>query len=94
MWITNNEKERTKTCLKNDIESNITALMDVDRKIQDAAAAINRAADGTVTGIDRQMSSDCQRALQELSAVLQNLYACRNYANRLETKEWIDDEQY
>lgn len=92
MWIVNNNKERIKIYLKSDIESNITNLTDASNRIHDTIAAINRVAAGTVTGIDRQMISDCQRALQELSMALQNLYACRNYVNQLETREWIDDE--
>lgn len=92
MWVVNNNKERIKIYLKNDIESNITNLTDASNRIHDTIAAINRTIAGAATGVDNQMIGDCQRALQELSTALQSLYVCRNYVDRLETREWIDDE--
>lgn len=92
MWVVNNNKERIKIYLKSDIESNITNITDASNRIHDTIAAINRATAGSATGIDQQMIGDCQRALQELSTALQNLYICRNYVDQIDTREWIDDE--
>lgn len=92
MWVVNNNKERIKIYLKSDIESNITNLTDASNRIHDTIAAITRATAGAPTGVDQQMLGDCQRALQEISTALQNLYMCRGYVDQLETREWIDDE--
>lgn len=92
MWVANNDKERVKTYLKSDIESNITNIMDVSNRIHDSIAAVNRAAAGIASGTDRRLIDDCQRALQGLSEALQGLYACRNILDSLETREWADDE--
>ena len=94
MWVVNNNKEHVKMYLRSDIESNISNLIDASNRIHETIAAINRATSGTATGIDQQMIGDCQRALQELSSALQNLYVCRNYVHQIDTREWIDDEQY
>ena len=91
MWVANNDKERVKSYLKNDIESNITNLCDVNNRIHDAISAINIATAGSLSGADRQMIEGCQKAIKEVSDCLQSLYACRNYLNQLETREWVDD---
>ena len=33
-----------------------------------------------------------QLVLKELSTALQNLYMCRQFVDRLETREWVEDE--
>lgn len=92
MWVANNNKERVKSYLKSDIESNITNLCDANNHIHDTISAINRATAGSLSGADRQMIDECQKALDEISKSLQNLYACREYIAHLETKEWVDDQ--
>ena len=91
MWVANNDKERAKTYLRSDIESNITNLRDVSNHIHDTISAINRATAGSLSGTDQQMIDECQRAIKEISESLQNLYACRNYLEHLDTREWVDD---
>ena len=92
MWIENNDKVRTKVFLRSDIESNITNICDVSNRIQDTISAINRATAGSVVGSDDRMIDECKRSLQEMSEALQGLYLCRNFAEQLETREWVDDE--
>lgn len=92
MWVANNNKERVKSYLRSDIESNITNLIDVSNRIHDAISAINRATAGSLSGADKQMIDECQKAIKEISEGLQNLYACREFINHLETKEWVDDQ--
>lgn len=92
MWVVNNNKERIKSYINNDIESNITNITNEINRIHDLIASINRATAGTASGADRVMIDDCQRALNELSITRQNLFACKNYASQLETREWIPDE--
>ena len=91
MWVANNDKERVKCYLKSDIESNITNLSDASNHIHDTISAINMATAGSLSGSDRQMIDECQRAIKEISECLQNLYACRNYLDQLDTREWVDD---
>ena len=92
MWVVNNNKERIKSYIKNDIESNITNITDEINRIHDLISEINRATAGTVSGIDIAMIDDCQRALNELSITRQNLFTCQSYVAQLETREWISDE--
>ena len=91
MWIANNNKERVKSYLRSDIESSITNLCDASNHIHDTISAINRATAGSLSSGDRQMIDECQKAIKEISDGLQNLYACRNYVNHLETREWVGD---
>ena len=92
MWVVNEEKERVKIYLKNDIESNITNITEVSNRIHETIAAINGAVGGSAMGVDQKMIGDCQRAQQELSTALQSLFECRNYVEQLDTMEWVDDE--
>ena len=92
MWVVNNNKERIKSYIKNDIESSITNITDEINRIHDLISAINRATAGASSGMDRMMIDDCQRALNELSVTRQNLFACQNYASQLDTREWVQDE--
>lgn len=94
MWFKNNEKERIKSYIKSDIESHITNITDISNHIHEIIATIDRAVSGSLSGKDRELIGDCQRALEELSNALQNLHICRGYADRLETKEWVEDEQH
>ena len=94
MWVVNNEKERVKIYLRSDIESNITNFTHESNEIHNTIAAIYRAIGGTPSGGDSKLSDNCRRALQELSTALQNLNVCREYVERLDTREWIDDDRY
>ena len=91
MWVANNNKERIKSYLRSDIESNITNLCDASNHIHDTISAINRATAGSLSGFDHQMIDECQRAIMEISESLQNLYECRNHLDHLDTREWVDD---
>ena len=93
MWVINNDKERAKIYLRNDIESSVTNITDASNKINEAIASINRAASGMASGKDKQLMDECKRAERQLSLALQNLNACRSYVNQLDTREWIEDEQ-
>ena len=93
MWVINNDKERAKIYLRNDIESSVTNITDASNKINEAIASINRAAAGMASGKDKQLMDECKRAERQLSLALQNLNACRSYVNQLDTREWIEDEQ-
>ena len=91
MWIANNDKVRTKSYLRSDIESNITNLTYESNEIHNTIAALDRAIGRTPSGSDVRLIGNCQKALQELSAALQSLYNCREYVEQLNTMEWIDD---
>lgn len=93
MWVINNDKERAKIYLRNDIESSVTNITDASNKINEAIASINRAAAGMASRKDKQLMDECKRAERQLSLALQNLNACRSYVNQLDTREWIEDEQ-
>ena len=92
MWIKNNDKERIKSYLKSDIESNITNITDLSNHIHGLISAIDRATAGTPSGKGRDMIDEYQKVLSELSTALQDLYACRNCVEQLDTREWVDDE--
>ncbi len=92
MWVINNQKQSAKIYLKSDIESSITNTTDISNRIHTVIAAINRAVGGMPAGADRKLIDDCNRALNELSNALQMLYLCRSQIERLETREWIDDD--
>lgn len=92
MWIKNNDKERTKSYLKSDIESNITNITYLRNHIRVLISAVDRATAGTPSGKERDIIDDCQNALSELDTALKNLYACRHCIEKLDTREWIDDE--
>lgn len=92
MWVVNNDKERVKTYLRSDIESNITNLCDVSSRVHDSIVAISNAIANSPSGSDRRITDECKRALKEIEEGLHNLYSCRNYVEQLETREWVDDE--
>ena len=91
MWVVNNNKARAKSYLRCDIESSITNLCDISNHIHDAISAINSIAAGSMSGADQQMIDECQKAISELSKGMQNLSACRNYVDQMETRDWVDD---
>lgn len=91
MWVANNDKERVKSYLRSDIESSITNLTDVSNHIHETISAISRATAGSLTGADKQMIDECQKANKEISESLHDLYACLNYVNHLETREWVEE---
>lgn len=93
MWVKNNDKERVKTYLKNDISSNITNVTDFCNRIHDLISAIDRATAGTPSGTEREMIGGCKKAVSYLSDALQNLNICQNYIDQIITLEWVDDEQ-
>ena len=94
MWVKNNEKERIKSYIKSDIDSHVTNITDTSNHIHEIISSIDRAVSGSLSGKDQELIGDCQRAIEELSNALQNLHTCRGYVDRLETKEWVEDEQH
>lgn len=94
MWIKNNDKERTKSYLKSDIESNITNIKNISNCIRSFIPAINRAASGTPSGQEQNMIDDCHRAIEQIEKALQSMYASRSLVDQINTMEWIDDESY
>ena len=91
MWIQNNDKERIKSYIKSDIESNITNLMDSSNKIRELMSEILYAVGSSASGADQKLLDDCQRALQVIETALCMLYDSKSIADQLDTKEWVDD---
>lgn len=94
MWVINNEKERVKTYLQSDIESNRTNITDASNHVYRTISAINYVMDGSVIGAGRKVTDDCQQAMQKLQEALNMLAVCRNCVDQLDTGEWVDDDQY
>lgn len=92
MWIKNNDKERIKSYIKNDIESNITNITSIINHLHDLIYMINRAVAESPSGFDRIIINDCKKIIIDLSSALQILYTCRRYADQIDTKEWVEDE--
>jgi len=92
MWVINQSKERIRIYLRNDIESNITNLINESNEIHASISAINRAVGGTPSGNDAKLIGSCQLALQNISIALQNLNVCRERIEQLNTKEWVSDD--
>lgn len=93
MWVVDNDKDRSKTYLKNDLRSNFTGLADAGNRINGVIAAISRATAGMPSGMDQQMIGDCQRASQKISEGLRNIEIGSASIDRINTRVWVDDEQ-
>lgn len=91
MWIVNNNKERMKSYLCSDIESNITNITDSSNRMSKIVMELDSTISGAASGIDAKMIGECRRSIEKLSVTLQYLHYCRSLVGQLNTKEWVDD---
>lgn len=91
MWVVNNQKERTKVIIKNDIKSNLTNLIYISNLISESVALVKDTIGGAPSGVDKEIESDCQAVQSTLSLVRTKLYEVQNLTDMLDTKEWVDE---
>lgn len=94
MRVVNNEKERAKSYLSSDIESNITNILHTSNEIQELVAQLSQIMSGSLSSADQELIGTAQQSLQYLSQAMQHLYQAQNSASQLDTTEEIPDEQY
>lgn len=94
MRVVNNEKERVKSYLRSDVESNITNMLHASNEVQAVVAQLSQIMSGSLSSADQALVGKAQQSLQYLSQALQHLHQAQNCASQLDTTEEIPDEQY
>lgn len=94
MIVVDNNKERKKLILCNDIENLITNLNAICIKERDTISIIDNTLNGSSTGVERELISSVNATLKELSTVHDLFKACKERAHHIDTTEEIPDEQY
>ena len=94
MWVVNNKKQTAKIYLRSDVESSITNITDLCNRLDTVITAVNGAVGGSTVSADIKINDDCRIAIDRLTSALADLYKCRSYTDRFDTREWIDDDQY
>lgn len=92
MWIVNNEKARSQTYLKYDLQNLITRLNSTEHKIDSIIAALDRVAGGVSSGPGNNLMDRCRRTKNSMEEVRRLLNTCNDCILRLNVMERISDD--
>lgn len=93
-WVANNDKERAKSNLRNDVPPCIRELRRQRDEVAQTAGAIDGAVGGSATDTDRTMIDCCKAAMQAIDYAIAELEACRGLVDQLDTRDWVDGDEF
>lgn len=94
MWMTNNDKAKSQTYLKYDMQNLMAQLNSAEQKIDGIIASIDRAVGGIPSGLGNTLTDGCREAKSSLEEARRLLNTCNDCVAKLDVMEWVSDDQY
>ena len=87
MKVVNNSKASARTCIINDLKSNLTAVGHEKEELGGTASVVLNITQGSYLRADEEMSAFCTKASEELERALSLLKEALTSARELDTTE-------